>query len=80
MVYRVIATKTDKPNHEAPKTAVRNGIRYQVRGTVLILGMPNNIGAYIEDVRVERAIRHAGKLLFEEGASKIEIIVTKPAR
>lgn len=78
--YRLTANRTDKPNHEAPRVAVRDGIRYKVEGTVPILGTSNNLEAYIGDIRVEQTMRSACELLTRQGAAKIEIIVTGPKK
>lgn len=73
--YRVTATRTDKPNHEAPRVSVRDGIRYRVEGTVLILGTSESLEAYTGDVRVEQTMGSARELLTRQGSAKIEIIV-----
>ena len=80
MVHRVIAKRAGKVRQESGRVSVRDGVRYEVQGTVPVLGTSRDIGAYIGDARVEIVIRHAGELLTDEGASRIEIIVTKPAR
>jgi len=76
MAYRVTATRTDEPNNnESQRVAVRDGVKYRVRGTVPVYGESRNIGAYVGDARVEQTMGFARELLMGQRVAKIEIIV-----